>query len=367
MLRRRDVRKHRRWWVAGLLVLALTTVTACGNGGGGQGDGSGTAAATGNETKQVEPARSDAAVVAADPAAVPEPVGKRPPKRVRIDLETKELVGQLADGTTYTYWTFNGQVPGPMLRVRVGDTVELHLKNAADSGQIHSIDLHAVNGPGGGAVATQVKPGEEKVFTWKALNPGVYVYHCASPHIPSHIANGMYGLIVVEPEGGLPPVDKEFYIVQGEIYSNLKPGEKGHAQYDYEALLDERPNYVVFNGAAQYWTGERAMKARVGDRIRIFVGNGGPNLISSFHVIGEVFDVVHDQGASEAVHNVQTTLIPAGGAAWVEFTVDVPGTYTLVDHSISRSIDKGAIAQIVVEGDPNPEVFHAPEAGGDTH
>ncbi|HEY8394809.1 MAG TPA: copper-containing nitrite reductase, partial [Thermaerobacter sp.] len=279
----------------------------------------------------------------------------------------RELVGKLADGTTYTYWTFNGQVPGPLLRVRVGDTVELHLKNAPDSTQIHSIDLHAVNGPGGGAVATQVKPGEEKVFTWKALNPGVYIYHCASPHIPSHIANGMYGLIVVEPEGGLPPVDKEFYIVQGEIYANLKPGEKGHAKFDYEAMLNEEPNYVVFNGTANHWVGERALKAKVGDRIRIFVGNGGPNLISSFHVIGEVFDKVHDQGASEAVSNVQTTLIPAGGAAWVEFTVDVPGTYTLVDHSLSRSIDKGALAQIVVEGKPNPEIFDAPEMSADGH
>ncbi|PZN06785.1 MAG: nitrite reductase, copper-containing, partial [Bacillota bacterium] len=362
-------RRRTRGWLALLLGLSMVAVTACGSTAAGDGN-PGQAGSSGpgaEQAQQVEPARADAKVVAADPTAVPEPVGKRPPKTVRIDLEAVELDGQLADGTTYTYWTFNGQVPGPMLRVRVGDTVELHLKNAPDSGQIHSIDLHAVNGPGGGAVATQVKPGEEKVFTWKALNPGLYIYHCASPHIPSHIANGMYGLILVEPEGGLPPVDKEFYIVQGELYTDLKHGEKGHARYDYDALLDEEPNYVVFNGASAYWTGERAMKARVGDRIRIFVGNGGPNLISSFHVIGEVFDVVHDQGASEAVHNVQTTLIPAGGAAWVEFTVDVPGTYTLVDHSISRSIDKGALAQIVVEGDPNPEVFDAPATSPDTH
>ncbi|WPD18273.1 copper-containing nitrite reductase [Thermaerobacter composti] len=362
-------RRRRRGLLALLLALSMVAVTACGSSTAGDSN-QGQAGSSGSGTEQaqqVEPARADAKVVAADPTAVPEPVGKRPPKTVRIDLEAVELDGQLADGTTYTYWTFNGQVPGPMLRVRVGDTVELHLKNSPQSGQIHSIDLHAVNGPGGGAVATQVKPGEEKVFTWKALNPGLYIYHCASPHIPTHIANGMYGLILVEPEGGLPPVDKEFYIVQGEIYTDLKHGEKGHAGYDYEALLDEEPNYVVFNGASAYWTGERALKAKVGDRIRIFVGNGGPNLISSFHVIGEVFDAVHDQGATEAVHNVQTTLIPAGGAAWVEFTVDVPGTYTLVDHSISRSIDKGALAQIVVEGDPNPEVFDAPATSPDTH
>ncbi|WP_242822365.1 copper-containing nitrite reductase [Thermaerobacter marianensis] len=361
--------RRTRGRVALLLGLSMVAVTACGSTAAGQGDAAqpGSSGSGTEQAQQVEPARAGAKVVAADPTAVPEPVGQRPPQTVRIDLETVELDGKLDDGTTYTYWTFNGQVPGPMLRVRVGDTVELHLKNSPKSGQIHSIDLHAVNGPGGGAVATQVKPGEEKVFTWKALNPGLYIYHCASPHIPSHIANGMYGLILVEPEGGLPPVDKEFYIVQGEFYTNLKRGEKGHAGYDYDALLDERPNFVVFNGAAAYWTGERAMKAKVGDRIRIFVGNGGPNLVSSFHVIGEVFDAVHDQGATEAVHNVQTALIPAGGAAWVEFTVDVPGTYTLVDHSISRSIDKGAIAQIVVEGEPNPEVFDAPQVDAGAH
>lgn len=360
---KRDRHNRIRWSVPLLGVLLFTSACA----------GSGTRAASPQGSGEVrpapavQPAVADARPISADPAAIPGPVGRREPTTVRVDLETREVNGRLADGITYRYWTYNGTVPGPMLRVRQGDTVELHIKNAADSGMNHSIDLHAVTGPGGGAVGTQVKPGEEKVLRFKAMNPGVYVYHCATPYIPAHIANGMYGLIVVEPPEGLAPADREFYVMQGEFYTDLKPGQTGHANYDGEALAAEEPNFVVFNGAFQALTGEKAMRAKVGDRIRIFIGNGGPNLISSFHVIGEIFDKVHKEGASEATRNVQTTLVPAGGAAWVEFTVDVPGTYALVDHSISRALGKGAVAQIVVEGDPKPEIFDAPGADGNSH
>lgn len=295
---------------------------------------------------------------------VPDPISARAAKHVVIEIETHEVEGQLADGTTFPYWTFGGTVPGPMLRVRVGDTVELRLGNSPESTSTHSIDLHAVNGPGGGAVGTQVAPGEEKAFTFKALNPGLYVYHCASPHIPSHVASGMYGLILVEPPGGLPPADREFYVVQGEIYTDSERGTEGHLGYDAAAMMNEDPTYVVFNGAVQALTEDAALKAKVGERVRIFVGNGGPNLISSFHVIGEVFDAVHAEGATEAQHNVQTTLIPAGGAAWVEFTVDVPGRYILVDHALTRALDGGAVGFLEVEGPAKPGVFDAPEAEG---
>jgi nitrite reductase (NO-forming) len=295
-----------------------------------------------------------------NPIDIPAPITRTAPGKVVVQLTTKEVSGVLDDGTTYKYWTFDGSVPGPMIRVRVGDTVQLHLMNDAHSSMPHSIDLHAVTGPGGGAVATQVAPGEMKELTFKTLNPGVYVYHCASPHIPTHIANGMYGLIVVEPEGGLPKVDREFYVMQGDFYTTSPRGTKGNLGYSGALERDERPTFVVFNGKAAGLTKDQAMHAKVGDRVRIFVGNGGPNLISSFHVIGEIFDTVHQEGASEGVHNVQTTVIPAGGAAWVEFTVEVPGTYTLVDHSLSRAIDKGAVAQIVVEGQANPEIFDVP-------
>ncbi|HEX2027978.1 MAG TPA: copper-containing nitrite reductase [Nitriliruptorales bacterium] len=295
--------------------------------------------------------------ISRDPTDVGEPVGSRAPTTVTVELETTEVRGQLADGTAYDYWSFNGTVPGPMMRARVGDTIELTLRNSPDAVNTHSIDLHAVTGPGGGAVVTQVAPGEEKTLSFKAVNPGVYVYHCATPHIPSHIANGMYGVVVVEPEGGLPPVDREFYVMQGEIYTAQERGVEGVLQYDGAAMVDEDPTYVVFNGAVNGLTGEHAMHAQVGERVRLFVGNGGPNLVSSFHVIGEIFDRVHHQGASEADSNVQTTLIPAGGATWVEFTLDQPGDYLLVDHSITRTIDKGALAVLTVEGDHDPAIY----------
>ncbi len=314
----------------------------------------------------VRPADPNAVEVMKDPTDLPPPLGADAPRHHDLFLTTKELVGVLEDGTTYTYWTFDGTVPGPLLRVRQGDTVTLHLSNDPASTAPHSIDLHAVTGPGGGAVATQVAPGETKQFTFKALNPGVYVYHCATPHIPTHISNGMYGLIVVEPEGGLAPVDREFYVMQGDIYTQQARGTQGHLTLSTSKMRDERPTFVVFNGKAAGLTGERAMKAQVGERVRIFFGVGGPNVASNFHVIGEIFDVVHAEGGSEETRNVQTTLVPAGGATWVEFTVEVPGTYTLVDHALSRALDKGAVAQLVVEGEANPEVFDVPE-GTDLH
>lgn len=303
-------------------------------------------------------AAADAIDIRKSATDLPGPITRKTPERVVVKMETVEVAGKLADGTTYTYWTFNRTVPGPFVRVRTGDTVELQLTNNPKSGNIHSIDLHSVNGPGGGAVSTQVKPGETKTFAWKALNPGLYVYHCASPHIPTHIAQGMYGLILVEPEEGLAPADREFYVMQGEIYAAGKPTDKGHQPHDGNLQLNEQPNFVVFNGAFQALASDKAMTAKVGEKIRVFVGNGGPNLVSSFHVIGEIFDKVHKEGATEAVSNVQTTLVPAGGAAWVEFTVDVPGNYTLVDHSISRALDKGAVAVIKVEGAENKDIYN---------
>lgn len=312
----------------------------------------------------LDPAVEDAVRISRQAHDVPRPVGTREPMDIDLHLEAKELFGTLADGVTTEYWTFDGTVPGPLLRIRVGDTVRFTLTNAEDSKQLHNIDLHSVNGPGGGAEATNVLPGESKSFRFTALNPGVFVYHCAAPHIPTHIAMGMYGLIIVEPEGGMPPVDREFYVMQGEIYANAPPGRKGHVVLSSEGLLNEMPHYVVFNGQFQALTEDYSLKANVGDRVRIFVGNGGPNHVSSFHVIGEIFDVVHPQGASEPVTNLQTTLIPSGGAAWVEFTVDVPGEYILVDHSISRAVDKGAIATLIVDGPENPDVFEALDVAG---
>jgi len=292
------------------------------------------------------------------PSDLPDPVGDRGPETVKVEIETIELEGQLADGSTYEYWTFDGQVPGPMLRARVGDEVELTLKNPQDSRAPHSIDLHAVTGPGGGATLTQIQPGEQATFSFKALKPGLYVYHCATPMVSQHIANGMYGMILVEPEGGLPPVDREYYVMQGEIYTAQPYGQDGEQKFDVNKMLDEDAEYLVFNGAEGALTEEHAMQAEVGDTVRIYFGVGGPNYTSSFHVIGEIFDRVYDKASltTDPISDVQTTLVPPGGATVVEFDLDVPGTFILVDHALSR-MERGLAGHLVVEGPENPDIF----------
>jgi nitrite reductase (NO-forming) len=301
-------------------------------------------------------ARAD---ISHDPAGVPPPIGNRPPTTVRVELETVELEGQLADGTTYGYWTFNRTVPGPLLRARVGDTVEVHLKNSAESTMVHSVDFHAAIGPGGGAVATQVEPGEEKGIAFKALVPGLYVYHCATPMVAQHIANGMYGMILIEPEGGLPKVDHEFYVMQGEIYTDAAFGKQGSQEFSVTKMLDEHPEYFVLNGAVGALTKNHPMHAKVGDTVRLFFGVGGPNFPSSFHVIGEIFDRVYLDGGvtSPPLAGVQTVTVPAGGAAITEFKVQVPGRYILVDHALAR-MERGLAGFITVEGKPAPDLFN---------
>ncbi|TAK03677.1 nitrite reductase, copper-containing [Patescibacteria group bacterium] len=299
--------------------------------------------------------------VGRDPNDVPAPVGARAPQTVKIDVRAKEVISEVAPGIFFNYWTYGGQVPGPMYRVRVGDTVETTLANDPTSLHPHNIDLHAVTGPGGGASVTNVQPGETKAFRWLAKHPGLYEYHCAMPNVSTHNSHGQYGLILVEPEGGFAPVDKEFYLMQGELYTMGGIGKKGLMAFDTQGLIDGTPSYVTFNGKVEQTP---RMKARVGDRIRLFVGNGGVNLVSSFHVIGEVFDTVYPEAAigegSAVFKNVQTTAVLPGGAAIVEFTVDVPGKYLMVDHALAR-MNKGAWAVLEVEGEANPAVFTALE------
>lgn len=304
--------------------------------------------------------------IARDPNDIPETVAYNEDGVVEINITAKEVIGEMADGVTFNYWTFDGTVPGPFLRVKEGDTVQLTLHNDPTSLHHHSIDLHAVTGPGGGAVATTVEPGESKTITFKALNPGIFIYHCAHPNVANHMAHGMYGLILVEPKAGLKPVDKEFYVVQGEFYSSGSLGRKGLQLFDAQAMLDGKAQYIVFNGKTGALTGN--MTANVGDTVRMYVGNGGVNLISSFHVIGEIFDRVYREGdlVSKPAESVQTTLIPAGGAAMVEFTVDYPGNYILVDHALSR-LDRGAWGVLAVSGEADPTVFDGDLESGEGH
>lgn len=291
------------------------------------------------------------------PPHVPPPVGNRQAKKVEVDLEIIEKEGTLSTGVTYIYWTFGGTVPGSFIRARVGDLIVLTLKNHPDNKLPHNIDLHAVNGPGGGAESSFVAPGYEKTFSFKALNPGLYVYHCATAPVGMHIANGMYGLILIEPEGGLPEVDREFYVMQGEFYTPGETGDRGLQPFDMRRAMKEDPNYVVFNGSVDALTGNNAITAKSGETIRLFVGNGGPNLTSSFHVIGEIFDDVHYEGGSQINKNVQTTSIPAGGAVIVDFKVDVPGNLVLVDHAIFRAFNKGALGVLAVSGEEDLNIY----------
>ncbi len=223
---------------------------------------------------------------------------------------------------------------------------------------IHNVDFHAVTGTGGGAPATEAGPGETAGFTFKALKPGLFVYHCATMPVAQHISNGMYGLILVEPEGGLPKVDHEFYVMQGEIYTEEAFGTKGELTPSYDKLLNEMPEYYVFNGAANALTGDHALHAKVGETIRIYFGVGGPNKTSSFHVIGEMFDKVYNLASlvSEPLKDVQTITVPPGGAAAVEMKLEVPGEYTLVDHALSRAM-RGLVGKLIVDGPAQPEIF----------
>ena len=288
---------------------------------------------------------------------VPPPTDRDHPAKVRVKMETVEKTMTMEDGVEYHYWTFNGDVPGQMIRVREGDTVEVEFSNNPSSTVPHNVDFHAATGQGGGAEATFTAPGHTSTFSFKALQAGLYIYHCAVAPVGMHIANGMYGLILVEPKEGLPKVDKEFYIVQGDFYTKGKKGAQGLQPFDMDKAIAEQPEYVVFNGHVGSIAGDNALKAKAGETVRMYVGNGGPNLVSSFHVIGEIFDKVYVEGGKLINENVQSTVIPAGGAAMIEFKVDIPGSYTIVDHSIFRAFNKGALGQLKVEGNENPEIM----------
>ena len=288
---------------------------------------------------------------------VPPAIDRDHPAKVRVKMETVEKTMTMEDGVEYHYWTFNGDVPGQMIRVREGDTVEVEFSNNPSSTVPHNVDFHAATGQGGGAEASFTAPGHTSTFSFKALQAGLYIYHCAVAPVGMHIANGMYGLILVEPKEGLPKVDKEFYIVQGDFYTKGKKGAQGLQPFDMDKAIAEQPEYVVFNGHVGSIAGDNALKAKTGETVRMYVGNGGPNLVSSFHVIGEIFDKVYVEGGKLINENVQSTVIPAGGAAMIEFKVDIPGSYTIVDHSIFRAFNKGALGQLKVEGDENPEIM----------
>ncbi len=334
-------------YLIGILICLVVSIVSC------------TRPANNSTVKMIDPAQlpKEKAKLTFAPE-VPDPISRKGPARVEVQLETKEVTSRLADGVDYTFWTFGGKVPGPFIRIRVGDYVDFTLSNHPSNKMPHNIDLHAVTGQGGGAEGSFTAPGHSSTFSFRALNPGLFVYHCATAPVGMHIANGMYGLILVEPEDGLPKVDKEFYIVQSEFYTKGKYGERGLQPFAMQKAIEEKPDYVVFNGSVGALVNDNSLKAKVGDRVRLFVGNGGPNLASSFHVIGEIFDHVYGEGGTEVSQkNVQTTLIPAGGSAMVDFKLDGPGNFILVDHSIFRAFNKGALGMLKAPGAHNPDIY----------
>jgi nitrite reductase (NO-forming) len=322
----------------------------------------------GMEGKFLVTAKPATAVVAyadisRDPTDLPPPLARREPQIMRVDLTAIELEGRLAEGPTFGFWTFDGKVPGPFLRARVGDRIEVHLKNAPESSMVHSVDFHAATGPGGGAEALQVNPGDEKSVTFKALVPGLFVYHCATPMVAEHIANGMYGMILVEPEQGLPPVDREFYVMQGEIYTDAAFGQHGSQEFSVEKLLDERPEYFVFNGSVGALSSLHPLHAQVGQTVRLFYGVGGPNFTSAFHIIGEIMDRVYlfGGGSSEPLKGLQTVTVPPGGATIADLKLQVPGHYSIVDHALARA-ERGLAGTLIVDGPPQKDIYDgAPE------
>lgn len=301
--------------------------------------------------------KGEETAILTDPPEVPPQITRKNNTKVIVKLEVIEKKMKIADGVEYTFWTFGGSVPGKFIRVKEGDLVEFHLMNHPTSKMPHNIDLHAVTGQGGGAASSFTAPGHESVFSFKAINSGLYVYHCATAPVGMHIANGMYGLILVEPKAGLSKVDREYYVMQGDFYTKGKYGQQGYQPFDMEKAIDEKPTYVLFNGSVGSLTGDKSLKSKVGETVRLFVGNGGPNLVSSFHVIGEIFDKVYTEGGTAFTSNVQTTLVPAGGSAIVEFKMDVPGNYILVDHSIFRTFNKGSLGILKAEGPENKEIY----------
>jgi copper-containing nitrite reductase len=302
-----------------------------------------------------------------DPTDIPPPVGKRGPSVVHVALTAEEIVGTLdaSAGTTYRFWTFNGKVPGPMIRVRQGDTLQVTLHNKASNHMTHSIDFHAALGPGGGAELTQAAPGQSKTLTFETTIPGLFVYHCGTPMIAEHIANGMYGLILVEPEGGLPPVDHEYFVMQGEIYSAAPMGKQGFQQFSAAKLIGETPEYFVLNGAVGGLVTQHPMPAKVGDTVRVFFGNAGPNETASMHVVGEIFTRVYRLGSltSAPLSGIQTAGVPPGAAAILEFTARQPGKFVLMDHAMAR-MAKGNMAIFDVTGPQDAELMHGGPASG---
>lgn len=281
------------------------------------------------------------------------------PRNVRFTLETKEYEAEIAPGITYPFLSFNGGVPGPAIVVCLGDWVEVTLKNPADSKHAHNIDFHAATGELGGGAVSIVGPGIQTTFRFQTVKEGVFLYHCAIAPIAFHVTSGMYGAIVFLPIDGLPDVDKQFYLMEGDFHTEPSPDDPAKHVYSTERTANENPSYVVTNGKVGALTGDNALKVNVGEKVRFYYGQA--NLYSWPHIIGGHLDVVYGSGSfhpdSNREYGVETTIVPGGSVIAFEYTFKYPGVYLLVNHELIKATEKGQAVQIRVEGETNPDIM----------
>lgn len=281
------------------------------------------------------------APVGAVSAATPERPVIAPPRSStryhRIRMETVHVRHEVAPGVFYDAWTFDSTVPGPVIRVTVGDTVDFTLVNAAK--MPHSMDFHAAEIAPDRAYRN-VNPRDSVQFRFVARVPGVFMYHCGTAPVAAHIANGMYGALIVDPRTPRPPAE-ELVFVQSEFYLGSPSGPDSLRGLNWDKVLNLSPDYVVFNGAASRYA-TRPIPVAVGKPVRMYVVNAGPNRVSSFHVVGAIFDRVHADGFGRPFEGIQTWSIPVGGGAIFDLRLAEEGLYPFVTHAFADAT-KGAV------------------------
>jgi nitrite reductase (NO-forming) len=292
------------------------------------------------------PANADAIAAAHKPfpATLP-PVAAGPVADVNLML--KDVTVQIAPGVEYAAWAWAGGAPGPVIHVRQGQMVRITLTN---SGAIpHSVDFHAARVAPDKAF-TDVMPGKSVSYTFRANDPGVFMYHCGTKPVLMHIANGMYGAIVVEPPAGtLPKADKEYVLVASEWYLD-SDGLKKPAQFNMDKAHARQPDWMTFNGYAGQYV-KHPLTAKPGETVRFWVVDAGPSIDTDFHIVGTLLDRawVSSGLTNEPLENVQTVAVPAGGGGVFDVKIDTPGLYPFVSHAFA-AVDQGQVGLLNVGG-----------------
>ncbi len=281
-------------------------------------------------------------------ADAPAPAGSH---HRRIRFVTAHVRHQVAPGVVYEAWTFDSIIPGPTIRLAVGDTIDFTLVNAATIP--HSMDFHAAELAPDRAYRN-VMPRDSIQFRFVPRVPGAFMYHCGTAPVATHIANGMYGALIVDPRTARPPA-QEFVLVQSEFYMGAPSGADSLRSLNWDKVLNAFPDYVVFNGVASRYA-THPIPVDVAKPIRLFVVNAGPNRISSFHVVGAIFDRVFADGFGRPFEGMQTWNVPVGGGAVFELRLAETGLYPFVTHAFADAT-KGAVG-VFRAGEPSPSRAH---------